>query len=209
MSSVSCGNGKLHGSGSSTRSTAASAWGLVWENEEKSIFRILEARGQGDHNREEDAALFKVPKAGRPGPARRPALWVPGPGLRRAHRAWCGSAGVPRAALHPAEGGAGATPEGHGPPESDACPRAPRRGRGGPRLPLSLPGAPSEDPLGTSASTYRLCLLLLLRGSCVRRAAGLVPAPFHAVPPFTPLWPAAFLAFLVLGRRLPLFTAPV
>lgn len=36
--------------------------GLVWENEEKSIFRIpWKHAGKQDYNREEDAALFKVP----------------------------------------------------------------------------------------------------------------------------------------------------
>lgn len=36
--------------------------GLVWENEEKSIFRIpWKHAGKQDYNRDEDAALFKVP----------------------------------------------------------------------------------------------------------------------------------------------------
>lgn len=35
--------------------------GLVWENDEKSIFRIpWKHAGKQDYNREEDAALFKV-----------------------------------------------------------------------------------------------------------------------------------------------------
>lgn len=35
--------------------------GLVWENEEKSIFRIpWKHAGKQDYNRDEDAALFKV-----------------------------------------------------------------------------------------------------------------------------------------------------
>lgn len=58
--SVSCGNGKLR------------QWlieqigsrrypGLVWENDEKTIFRIpWKHAGKQDYNREEDAALFKV-----------------------------------------------------------------------------------------------------------------------------------------------------
>lgn len=38
--------------------------GLVWENDEKSIFRIpWKHAGKQDYNREEDAALFKVPPA--------------------------------------------------------------------------------------------------------------------------------------------------
>lgn len=61
MTSVSCGNGKLRqwlidqiDSGKYT--------GLVWENDEKSVFRIpWKHAGKQDYNREEDAALFKVP----------------------------------------------------------------------------------------------------------------------------------------------------
>lgn len=35
--------------------------GLVWENDEKSIFRIpWKHAGKQDYNRDEDAALFKV-----------------------------------------------------------------------------------------------------------------------------------------------------
>lgn len=35
--------------------------GLVWENEEKSVFRIpWKHAGKQDYNRDEDAALFKV-----------------------------------------------------------------------------------------------------------------------------------------------------
>lgn len=38
--------------------------GLVWENEEKSIFRIpWKHAGKQDYNRDEDAALFKVTPA--------------------------------------------------------------------------------------------------------------------------------------------------
>lgn len=55
--------------------------GLVWENEEKSIFRIpWKHAGKQDYNRDEDAALFKVT----PRPRQRsssleggdPVLWV-------------------------------------------------------------------------------------------------------------------------------------
>lgn len=52
--------------------------GLVWENEEKSIFRIpWKHAGKQDYNRDEDAALFKVtpaPDSGLPGGD--PVLWV-------------------------------------------------------------------------------------------------------------------------------------
>lgn len=45
--------------------------GLVWENEEKTIFRIpWKHAGKQDYNRDEDAALFKVtpaPESGLPG----------------------------------------------------------------------------------------------------------------------------------------------
>lgn len=38
--------------------------GLVWENDEKSIFRIpWKHAGKQDYNRDEDAALFKVKPA--------------------------------------------------------------------------------------------------------------------------------------------------
>lgn len=62
--SVSSGNGKLR------------AWlieqvdcgkypGLVWENDDKSIFRIpWKHAGKQDYNRDEDAALFKVRHGG-------------------------------------------------------------------------------------------------------------------------------------------------
>lgn len=40
--------------------------GLVWENDEKSIFRIpWKHAGKQDYNRDEDAALFKVRDGGR------------------------------------------------------------------------------------------------------------------------------------------------
>ena len=39
--------------------------GLIWENDEKSIFRIpWKHAGKQDYNRDEDAALFKVSKRG-------------------------------------------------------------------------------------------------------------------------------------------------
>lgn len=45
--------------------------GLVWENEDKTIFRIpWKHAGKQDYNRDEDAALFKVtpaPESGLPG----------------------------------------------------------------------------------------------------------------------------------------------
>lgn len=52
--------------------------GLVWENEEKTIFRIpWKHAGKQDYNRDEDAALFKVtpaPEIGLPG--QDTGLWV-------------------------------------------------------------------------------------------------------------------------------------
>ena len=64
MSSVSCGNGKLR-QWLIDQIDSGKYPGLVWENEEKSIFRIpWKHAGKQDYNREEDAALFKVPGAG-------------------------------------------------------------------------------------------------------------------------------------------------
>ena len=67
MSSVSCGNGKLR-QWLIEQIDSNKYPGLVWENEEKSIFRIpWKHAGKQDYNREEDAALFKVlsgPKVG-------------------------------------------------------------------------------------------------------------------------------------------------
>ncbi|KAG8133261.1 hypothetical protein E2320_011063, partial [Naja naja] len=59
MSSVSCGNGKLR-QWLIEQIDSNKYPGLVWENEEKSIFRIpWKHAGKQDYNREEDAALFK------------------------------------------------------------------------------------------------------------------------------------------------------
>lgn len=60
MSAVSCGNGKLR-QWLIDQIDSGKYPGLVWENEEKSIFRIpWKHAGKQDYNREEDAALFKV-----------------------------------------------------------------------------------------------------------------------------------------------------
>lgn len=60
MNSVSCGNGKLR-QWLIEQIDSNKYPGLVWENEEKSIFRIpWKHAGKQDYNREEDAALFKV-----------------------------------------------------------------------------------------------------------------------------------------------------
>lgn len=57
---VSCGNGKLR-QWLIDQIDSRRYPGLVWENEEKSIFRIpWKHAGKQDYNREEDAALFKV-----------------------------------------------------------------------------------------------------------------------------------------------------
>ncbi|CAL8280179.1 unnamed protein product [Lota lota] len=58
--SVSCGNGKLR-QWLIDQIDSKSYLGLVWENEEKSIFRIpWKHAGKQDYNRDEDAALFKA-----------------------------------------------------------------------------------------------------------------------------------------------------
>lgn len=60
MSTVSCGNGKLRSWLIEQVETGKYA-GLVWENDDKSIFRIpWKHAGKQDYNRDEDAALFKV-----------------------------------------------------------------------------------------------------------------------------------------------------
>uniref|UniRef100_A0A8D0BM27 Interferon regulatory factor 4 n=1 Tax=Salvator merianae TaxID=96440 RepID=A0A8D0BM27_SALMN len=60
MSSVSCGNGKLR-QWLIEQIDSGKYPGLVWDNEEKSIFRIpWKHAGKQDYNREEDAALFKA-----------------------------------------------------------------------------------------------------------------------------------------------------
>nr|XP_005995158.1 PREDICTED: interferon regulatory factor 4 [Latimeria chalumnae] len=60
MSSASCGNGKLR-QWLIEQIDSGKYPGLVWENEEKSIFRIpWKHAGKQDYNRDEDAALFKV-----------------------------------------------------------------------------------------------------------------------------------------------------
>lgn len=58
--SVICGNGKLR-QWLIDQIDSCIYPGLVWENEEKSIFRIpWKHAGKQDYNRDEDAALFKV-----------------------------------------------------------------------------------------------------------------------------------------------------
>ncbi|KAM8839706.1 interferon regulatory factor 4a isoform 1-T1 [Synchiropus picturatus] len=58
--SVSCGNGKLR-QWLIEQIDSGRYPGLVWENEEKSIFRIpWKHAGKQDYNREDDAALFKA-----------------------------------------------------------------------------------------------------------------------------------------------------
>lgn len=58
--SVSCGNGKLR-QWLIDQIDSGEYGGLVWENDEKSIFRIpWKHAGKQDYNRDEDAALFKV-----------------------------------------------------------------------------------------------------------------------------------------------------
>ncbi|KAK2822470.1 hypothetical protein Q5P01_022535 [Channa striata] len=58
--SVSCGNGKLR-QWLIDQIDSRRYPGLVWENEEKTIFRIpWKHAGKQDYNREEDAALFKA-----------------------------------------------------------------------------------------------------------------------------------------------------
>ncbi len=58
--SVSCGNGKLR-QWLIDQIDSGEYAGLVWENDEKSIFRIpWKHAGKQDYNRDEDAALFKV-----------------------------------------------------------------------------------------------------------------------------------------------------
>lgn len=59
----SCGNGKLR-QWLIDQIESKKFPGLVWENDEKSIFRIpWKHAGKQDYNREEDAALFKVSAA--------------------------------------------------------------------------------------------------------------------------------------------------
>uniref|UniRef100_A0A8C6WZ77 Interferon regulatory factor 4a n=1 Tax=Neogobius melanostomus TaxID=47308 RepID=A0A8C6WZ77_9GOBI len=61
--SVSCGNGKLR-QWLIDQIDSGKYLGLVWENDEKSIFRIpWKHAGKQDYNRDEDAALFKVDNA--------------------------------------------------------------------------------------------------------------------------------------------------
>lgn len=84
MSSVSCGNGKLR-QWLIDQIDSGKYPGLVWENEEKSIFRIpWKHAGKQDYNREEDAALFKVTRTwgtrGRDGGRAPGSRRVPSPG---------------------------------------------------------------------------------------------------------------------------------
>jgi hypothetical protein len=91
MSAVSCGNGKLR-QWLIDQIDSGKYPGLVWENEEKSVFRIpWKHAGKQDYNREEDAALFKVSSIqgslGRGGGGdgeseSSECLWLPGKGLR-------------------------------------------------------------------------------------------------------------------------------
>lgn len=58
--SVNCGNGKLR-QWLIEQIDSGEYPGLVWENDDKSIFRIpWKHAGKQDYNRDEDAALFKV-----------------------------------------------------------------------------------------------------------------------------------------------------
>lgn len=58
--SVNCGNGKLR-QWLIDQIDSGEYPGLVWENDEKTIFRIpWKHAGKQDYNRDEDAALFKV-----------------------------------------------------------------------------------------------------------------------------------------------------
>lgn len=58
--SVSCGNGKLR-QWLIDQIDSRRYPGLIWENDDKSIFRIpWKHAGKQDYNRDEDAALFKV-----------------------------------------------------------------------------------------------------------------------------------------------------
>ncbi|KAE8597754.1 hypothetical protein XENTR_v10016592 [Xenopus tropicalis] len=60
MTPLSCGNGKLR-QWLIDQIDSGKYPGLVWENEERSIFRIpWKHAGKQDYNREEDAALFKA-----------------------------------------------------------------------------------------------------------------------------------------------------
>ncbi|XP_019904701.2 interferon regulatory factor 4 isoform X3 [Esox lucius] len=60
ISSASCGNGKLR-SWLIEQVDTGKYPGLVWENDDKSIFRIpWKHAGKQDYNRDEDAALFKA-----------------------------------------------------------------------------------------------------------------------------------------------------
>ncbi|KAM9307540.1 interferon regulatory factor 4 [Gastrophryne carolinensis] len=60
MTPVSCGNGKLR-QWLIDQIDSGKYPGLVWENEDKSIFRIpWKHAGKQDYNRDEDAALFKA-----------------------------------------------------------------------------------------------------------------------------------------------------
>lgn len=53
--------------------------GLIWENDEKSMFRIpWKHAGKQDYNQEVDASIFKV-KAGLPSPDRERSFWLPSP----------------------------------------------------------------------------------------------------------------------------------
>lgn len=83
MSAVSCGNGKLR-QWLIDQIDSGKYPGLVWENEDKSIFRIpWKHAGKQDYNREEDAALFKVGRGagarGRWVTGRIPPRLTPGP----------------------------------------------------------------------------------------------------------------------------------
>lgn len=189
MSSVSCGNGKLR-QWLIDQIDSGKYPGLVWENEEKSIFRIpWKHAGKQDYNREEDAALFKVPGRGweGPGPARRPA---PGSGGRSAPRApgLVRERGGPAAALVTSQR-AEPVPRLRGARSPGVrCPSALPPGRGVGQGCASLSLGPSFWNFGyLLASTYRLCLLLARGQLCAPRRSGLVPAPSPRCPASRPL----------------------
>lgn len=169
MSAVSCGNGKLR-QWLIDQIDSGKYPGLVWENEEKSIFRIpWKHAGKQDYNREEDAALFKVSGLGsrrgrRGGSGGRPASGAhsaASPGHPRGGPAGSGSPGWHRLSHGRRRGGlglwgtgAGARPE-RGEPAGEPLEAGPGEGQSeapgfwlfvcvfrGPRRPPTLPRIP-------------------------------------------------------------------
>lgn len=184
MSSVSCGNGKLR-QWLIDQIDSGKYPGLVWENEEKSIFRIpWKHAGKQDYNREEDAALFKVPRAGLGG-ARARAQPDPGSGGRSAPRApgLVRERGCPAAPLVTSQ-------------RADPVPRLSAWGARSPGV-----RCPSALPPGRGVGQGRACLSLgpsfwnfgyLLASadrlfSSLRAGRRVRCAPLHAVPPSGPL----------------------